>query len=113
MECLGREAESTVPEDDHLFQIVGGGHPDMVLFSDSVGDLFDVGIRRLRLLGVDHKDVVVAQHIGGAPGDLVGIEHQDDHTFFIPLVVAKQIHQGLAGGVDAFLGQLFQLFPSE
>ena len=49
-------------EDDDLLQGVGGGHPHLVLFPQLVGDLLDILIRCLSLLGVDHREAAVVLH---------------------------------------------------
>ena len=55
-------AQGAVAEDDDLFQGVGGGHPHTVLFPQLVGDLLDILIRCLSLLGIDHREAAVVLH---------------------------------------------------
>ena len=68
-----------------------------------MGDPLDEHIGGLCLLGVDHMDVVVLLDGAGAAGHAVGIEHQNEHALLVALIVAQDIHQPMAGGVQTFL----------
>ena len=98
-------------QNDDLFHAVGGGHADPPPLADLVGDMLDEHIRRLGLLGVDDVDVVILLDDAGAARHTVGIEHEDEHTLFEPLIVAQDVHQLLAGGIKALFGELVQLIP--
>ena len=76
-----------------------------------MGDPLDKHIGGLGLLGVDHMDIVVLLDGTGAAGHAVGIEHQNEHAFLVALIVAQNVHQLAAGGVQAFLCQCVQLVP--
>ena len=56
-------------------------------------------------------DIVVLLDGTGAAGHAVGIEHQNEHAFLVALIVAQDVHQFAAGGVQAFLCQCVQLVP--
>ena len=100
-------------QDNELFQVVGGGHPHPVLLGDLVGGPLDIGIGRLRLLGIDHVDIFVPLHGAGVPLHLVGVEHQDHHALFEPLIVAEDIHEHMPGGLQVPLRHLLELLPGE
>ena len=100
-------------QDDQLLRPVGGGHPDPVALPQLIGGPLDVGVRRLRLLGVDHMDAVVLLHGPLAPPDLIGVKDGDDLAFPVTLVVAKKVAQGLPGRVQALPGHGLQLVPGE
>ena len=68
-----------------------------------MGDPLDEHIGGLGLLGIDHMDVVVLLNGAGATGHAVSIKYQDKHAFLVALIVAQDIHQLAAGGVQAFL----------
>lgn len=115
----GGNPEGPVAQDDELLRPVGGGHPDPVAFPQLIGGPLDIGVRRLRLLGVDHVDVVVLLHGPLAPSDLIGVKDGDKLAFPVALVVAKKVAQGLPGGVQALLATAFSssqakmmLYPS-
>ena len=100
-------------QNNHLLQIVRSGHPHLVPLGDGVGGFFNIGVRRLRLFGIDHIDVVIFAHFPQVAGHLVGVENQNHLTAPVALIIAEQIHQQLAGGIQALLGQVFQLVPGE
>ena len=100
-------------QNDDLLRPVGGGHPDPVLPPDLVGRPLDVGVRRLRLLGIDNGDVVVLFYAAQTALHLVGVKHQDDPAFPVALIVAQEVAQLFPGGVQMFRRQLFQLVPRE
>ena len=98
-------------QDDDLLHAVGGGHPDTAVPADLMGDPLDEHVRRFGLLGVDHMDIVVLLNAAGAAGHPVGIEHQDEHALLEALIVAQDVHQLVAGGVQALFGEGVQLVP--
>ena len=100
-------------QNDDLLRPVGGGHPDPVLPPDLVGRPLDIGVRRLRLLGIDNGDVVVLFYAAQTALYLVGVEHQDHPAPPVALIVAQQVAQLLPGGIQIFRRRLFQLVPRE
>ena len=75
------------------------------ILADLVGDVLDEHIRRLGLFGVDDVDVVVLLDAAGAAGHAVGVEDENDHALFEALIVAQDVRQLFAGGVQALFGQ--------
>ena len=91
-------------QNDDLLHTIGGRHPDPAVFADLVGDALDEHIRRFGLFGVDDVDVVVLLDAAGTARHTVGIEHEDEDALFEALIVAENVHQPVAGGVEALLG---------
>ena len=56
-------------------------------------------------------DVVVLLDAAGTARHTVGIEHEDEDALFEALIVAENVHQPVAGGVEALLGKGVQLVP--
>ena len=98
-------------QNDDLLHAVGGGHPDAAVLADLVGDVLDEHIRRLGLFGVDDVDVVVLLDAAGAAGHAVGVEDENDHAFFEALIVAQDVRQLFAGGVQTLFGKGVELVP--
>ena len=71
-----------------------------------MGEFLDVLIRRLRLLRIDHMDVVIIQDLRLMALYPVGVEYHDHLTARRALVVAQDILQQAAGGVHVFLRKL-------
>ena len=78
-----------------------------------MGKLLDVLIRRLRLLRIDHMDVVVIQNFRFMALYPVGVEHHDHLTARRALIVAQNILQQAAGAVHVPLCQLPKLLPGK
>ena len=70
---------------------------------EQIDNPLDEHIGGLGLLGIDHMDVVVLLDGAGASGHAVSIKYQDEHAFLVALIVAQNVHQLAAGGVQAFL----------
>ncbi len=90
----GRHPKGPVAQNDQLLRPVGGGDLHPVMPAQLIGGPLDIGVRRLRLLGVDHMDVVVLLHGPLSSPDLVGVEDGDDPALLIALKVAQQIAEG-------------------
>ena len=78
-----------------------------------MGKLLDVLVRRLRLLRIDHMDVVVIQNFRLMALYPVGVEHHDHLTARRALIVAQNILQQAAGAVHVPLCQLPKLLPGK
>ena len=87
----GGHSQHTGAQGRNLHQCVGGGHPNPVLLLQAIAGLFDVHIRRLRLLGVDNTDAVALLHAAGIALDLVGVKDQNDFALFCAAVVDQHI----------------------
>ena len=85
----------------------------MVGAADLLGHLFNVLVRGLRLLGEDDVDVVVLEHFPGVSLHFVAVEHQDHPALFKALIVAENILQADAGGIQVGLRQTFELRPGK
>ena len=100
-------------QNDDLLHAVGGSHADTAVLANLVGDVLDEHIGRFGFLGVDDVDIVVLLDAAGAAGHAVGVEHEDDHALFEALIVAQDVRQLFAGGVEALLGEGVELVPRE
>ena len=54
----GTDALGLMAQNDGLLHAVGRCHPHPVMAAQLIGGALNVGVRRLRLLGVDNKNIV-------------------------------------------------------
>ena len=81
--------------------------------SQLVNRFFNIGIRGLRLSGIDHINIVVFLHFSPAALHPVGVKHQDQRFPQIPLVVLHQLDQFIPGGIHIDSGQLPEIVPGK
>ncbi len=98
-------------QNDDLLHAVGGRHPHPAVLADLMGDMLNEHVRRLGLFGVHDVDIVVLLDAAGAAGHPVGVEHKDDHAFFKALIIAQDVCQLFAGGIEALFGEGIELIP--
>ena len=113
VEIGGRQPQSAVAQNNQLLRPVRGGHLYPVLFPDLIGGLFDIGVRRLRLPGINHMDVVIVLHRSQTALYLIRVKHHDHPALPVTLVVAQQVAKMLPGRVQVILRDLLQLVPGE
>jgi len=84
-----------------------------VLLRQLVGGAFDVHIGGLGLAGVDDIQIMVLLDLPCAAAHLVGVEHQNRHAALVARIVAQNVHQAAAGGVQIAVGQPAQVVPGK
>ena len=111
VEFVCRHALGTVTQNDSLFQTVRGRNLDAVRAGQVVGRFLDVHVGGLGGLGVDHVDAVHLLDRTGIVLDAVGVKDQNEVTFFDALIVAQQVNERRAGGIQIVVGEGFELIP--
>ena len=108
---LRRDTVGAISQNNQLLHPIRGRHTDTVLPAQCAGGLFDVRVRRLRSLGIDHINVVHVLDLPLHAVDTIGIEHQNQVALPIALIVAQDSDQPASGSVQTLLRQRFQLVP--
>ena len=99
--------------DDDLLGTVAADDAGAVLLRQLVGGAFDVHIGGLGLAGVDDIQIMVLFDLPCAAPHLVGVEHQNRHAALVACIVAQNVHQAAAGGVQIAVGQPAQVVPGK
>ena len=113
MECGSRQPQRAVTQNDDLLRPVGGGYPHPVLPPDLIGGPLNIGVRGLRLPGINHVDIVVLLHRALSALDLIGIKNQDHMTLAVALVVTQKVAQAFPGGIQTIPGDGLELIPGK
>ena len=78
-----------------------------------VNCLLNILVCGLRLLGVNHMNIMVFQHGTQTPLDLVGVKDQNQSPPKISLVITADIHELVPGTVNVHLSQAAQFLPGK
>ena len=109
----GRHTARALPEDDHLFEAVGGRDGDIALLSDFMYSLFNVGVCSFRLLRVNNIDVMVTADRTSPARHLIRIKNQNQGTGSCAVEVAHNVDQTVSCGIHAGSRKAAEFFSAE
>ena len=78
-----------------------------------MGKFFNILVRSLGFLRIDHMNIVIVQELRLMPLHPVSVKHRNHLAFFSSLVITKDIQQLSPGAVYIPFGQFPELFPGK